>query len=50
MATCFPGVLDFGPFPSLQDSHESLQALLTTQEPGATLSQPWPWGLETEVH
>ena len=37
---------------SLQDSHEShesLQALLITQEPVATLSQPWPWGLETEV-
>ena len=51
VTTCFPG-LDFGPFPSLQDSHEShesLQALLITQEPVATLSQPWPWGLETEV-
>lgn len=49
VATCFPAVLDFGPYPSLQDSHESFQALLTTPQTGATLSQPWAWGLEMEV-
>lgn len=46
---CFPAVPDFGPFPSLQDSHASLQALLTTPQTGATLSEPWAWGLEMEV-